>query len=314
LFQGHQTSIEELLKQADLAMYKAKETGRNALRFFDPAMQTVVLARAALEAGLRKAIERKQFLLYYQAQVADGGRVTGVEALVRWQHPQRGIVLPAAFIPMAEETRLIIPLGDWVLQTACNQLAAWATRPEMAHLTVAVNISAQQFREPDFVDKVLAVISQSGANPSRLKLELTESLLVDNMQDIIQKMVALKIKGVCFSLDDFGTGYSSLAYLKRLPLDQLKIDHSFVRDILFDANDAAIAKTILALAESLGLEVIAEGVETIAQRDFLASIGCHAYQGNYFCLPLPSEDFEEFAREAGLLPMVIGMRAQGAMS
>ncbi|WP_211453183.1 bifunctional diguanylate cyclase/phosphodiesterase [Collimonas antrihumi] len=310
LFRGHQTSIDELLKQADLAMYKAKETGRNALRFFDPAMQTVVLARATLEVGLRKAIEDKQFLLHYQAQVVDGGRVTGVEALVRWQHPQRGIVFPADFIPMAEETGLILPLGNWVLETACSQLAAWATRPEMTHLTVAVNISAQQFREPDFVDKVLAVISQTGANPSRLKLELTESLLVDNMQDIIQKMVALKINGVFFSLDDFGTGYSSLAYLKRLPLDQLKIDHSFVRDILFDANDAAIARTILALAKSLGLEVIAEGVETMAQRDFLASAGCHAYQGNYFCRPLPIEGFEEFAREAGLLPMAASMRAQ----
>ncbi|GAC1522145.1 MAG: hypothetical protein NVS3B11_22160 [Collimonas sp.] len=311
LFQGHQTSIDELLKQADLAMYKAKETGRNALRFFDPAMQTVVLARATLEVGLRKAIEGKQFLLHYQAQVVDGGRVTGVEALVRWQHPQRGIVFPADFIPMAEETGLILPLGNWVLETACSQLAAWAICPEMAHLTVAVNISAQQFREPDFVNKVLAVISQTGANPSRLKLELTESLLVDNMQDIIQKMVALKSKGIFFSLDDFGTGYSSLAYLKRLPLDQLKIDRSFVRDILFDANDAAIARTILALAKSLGLEVIAEGVETMAQRDFLASAGCHAYQGNYFCRPLPVEGFEEFAHEAGLLPMAISMCEQG---
>ncbi|SFH72373.1 PAS domain S-box-containing protein/diguanylate cyclase (GGDEF) domain-containing protein [Collimonas sp. OK307] len=313
LFQGHQTSIDELLKQADLAMYKAKETGRNALRFFDPAMQTAVVARATLEAGLRKAIEDKQFLLHYQAQVVDGDTITGSEALVRWQHPQRGIVLPADFIPMAEETGLILPLGDWVLETACRQLALWAACPEMAHLTVAVNISAQQFREPDFVSKVLGIISQTGANPSRLKLELTESLLVDNMQDIIQKMYALKIKGVFFSLDDFGTGYSSLAYLKRLPLDQLKIDHSFVRDILFDVNDAAIARTILALANSLGLEVIAEGVETKAQRDFLLRAGCYAYQGNYFCRPLPIEGFEEFVRTAGLPSTAIRMRAQGGM-
>ncbi len=276
-------------------------------------MQTVVLARATLEAGLRKAIEDKQFLLHYQAQVVDGDTITGVEALVRWQHPQRGIVLPADFIPMAEETGLILPLGNWVLETACRQLALWAAQPEMAHLTVAVNISAQQFREPDFVSKVLEIISQTGANPNRLKLELTESLLVDNMQDIIQKMYALKIKGVFFSLDDFGTGYSSLAYLKRLPLDQLKIDHSFVRDILFDVNDAAIARTILALANSLGLEVIAEGVETKAQRDFLLNAGCYAYQGNYFCRPLPIEGFEEFVRTAGLPSTAIRMRAQGGM-
>ncbi|AMP08041.1 diguanylate cyclase domain protein [Collimonas arenae] len=298
LFRGHQADIDELLKQADMAMYKAKETGRNAMRFFDPAMQTVVVERAILEAGLRKAIEGSQFLLHYQPQVVENDRITGVEALVRWQHPQRGIVLPADFIPMAEETGLILPLGNWVLETACAQLAQWAIRPELAHLTIAVNISAQQFRKPDFVEKVLAVIHRTGANPNRLKLELTESLLVDNVQDIIQKMAELKIKGIFFSLDDFGTGYSSLSYLKRLPLDQLKIDHTFVRDILYDSNDAAIAGTILALAKSLGLEVIAEGVETAAQRDFLASVGCHAYQGYYFCQPLPIEGFEKFMMTA----------------
>jgi diguanylate cyclase (GGDEF)-like protein/PAS domain S-box-containing protein len=296
VFRGHQTSIDELLKQADLAMYKSKERGRNALCFFDPAMQTVVVERAALEADLRKAIEDDQFLLHYQAQVADGDRVTGAEALVRWRHPQRGIVPPADFIPLAEETGLILALGNWVLETACTQLTLWSMRPETAHLTIAVNVSAQQLREPDFVDKVLTVIHQTGARANRLKLELTESVLVDNVQDIIQKMYALKAKGVVFSLDDFGIGYSSLSYLKRLPLDQLKIDQSFVRDVLVDPNDATIAKTIVALAQSLGLGVIAEGVETGAQRDFLASAGCHAYQGYYFCRPLPIDGFEEFTR------------------
>ncbi|ACD21014.1 bifunctional diguanylate cyclase/phosphodiesterase [Paraburkholderia phytofirmans] len=291
VFRGHQASIDELLKQADLAMYKSKERGRNAVRFFDPDMQTVVVQRAALEAGLRNAIEDNQFLLHYQAQVV-GTRVTGAEALVRWQHPQRGIVPPAEFIPLAEETGLIVALGSWVLEAACAQLARWAARPDMAHLTIAVNVSVQQFRKADFVDNVLTIIGRTGARPDRLKLELTESVLVDNVQDIIEKMSALKAKGIVFALDDFGIGYSSLSYLKRLPLDQLKIDRSFVRDVLVDSNDAVIARTIVALARSLGLGVIAEGVETEAQRDFLAAAGCYAYQGYYFCRPLPIEDFE----------------------
>jgi diguanylate cyclase (GGDEF)-like protein/PAS domain S-box-containing protein len=303
VFQGHEASIDELLKQADLAMYKCKERGRNAMCFFDPAMQTVVVERAALEAALRRAIDEDQFLVHYQAQVSDGDRVTGAEALVRWQHPERGIVAPADFIPLAEETGLILALGDKVLETACLQLAQWATQPGMAHLTVAVNVSAQQFREPRFVERVLDVLERTGANPRRLKLELTESVLVDNVQDIIEKMAALKAEGVVFSLDDFGIGYSSLSYLKRLPLDQLKIDRSFVRDILVDSNDAVIARTIVALAQSLGLGVIAEGVETEAQRDFLAGAGCHAYQGYYFCRPLPVEGFEAFAGSFAAQPM-----------
>ena len=296
LFRGHQASIDDLMKQADLAMYKSKARGRNALHFFDPDMETAVMERASLEAGLREALQQKQFVLHYQAQVIDGGRVTGAEVLVRWQHPLRGLVSPAEFISLAEETGLILPLGNWVLETACTQLARWSTRPAMSHLTVAVNVSAQQLHEADFVDQVLAIVRRTGANPNRLKLELTESLLVDSVEDVIEKMFALKAEGVGFSLDDFGTGYSSLSYLKRLPLDQLKIDQSFVRDILVDPNDAAIAKTIVALAQSLGLGVIAEGVETETQRAFLASSGCHAYQGYYFSRPLPVEGFEEFAR------------------
>ena len=292
LFKGQSVAIEEVMKQADLAMYRAKAASRNTVRFFDPAMESVMLARAALERDLRQALEEHQFVLHYQAQVAGDYHLTGAEVLVRWQHPQRGLVWPDDFIPATEETGLILSLGHWVLQTACTQLTVWAARPETADLTVAVNVSAQQFRQPDFVAQVLAVLATTGANPQRLKLELTESLLVSNVEDVIEKMVALKAKGVGFSLDDFGTGFSSLSYLKRLPLDQLKIDKSFVRDVLTDPNDAAIAKTIIALAQSLALGVIAEGVETSAQRDFLAQAGCLAYQGYFFSRPVPLEDFE----------------------
>ena len=299
LFCGLETPIDDLLKQADLAMYKSKESGRNALHFFDPAMQTVVLERAALETGLRRAIQEEQFALHYQAQVVGEGRVTGAEVLLRWQHPERGMVSPAEFIPLAEETGLILPLGRWVLETACTQLANWADQPALAALTVSVNVSAHQFRQPDFVAQVLDVLQRSGANPQRLKLELTESLLVANVTEVIEKMCALKAKGVGFSLDDFGTGYSSLSYLKRLPLDQLKIDQSFVRDVLSDPNDASIVRTIIALAKNLGLGVIAEGVETDLQRDFLASAGCHAYQGYLFSRPLPVGGFEALARQHG---------------
>jgi diguanylate cyclase (GGDEF)-like protein/PAS domain S-box-containing protein len=294
LFMNHQGPMDELLKRADLAMLQAKAAGRNSLRFFEPEMQAAVTARAALEADLREAVQKEQFLLYYQAQVVGDGRLTGVEALLRWQHPRRGLVSPAEFIPLAEETGLILPLGQWVLQTACTQLALWASQPQRAQLTVGVNVSAHQFHHRDFVAQVLAVLDQTGANPQRLKLELTESLLVSNVEDVIAKMTALKARGVGFSLDDFGTGYSSLSYLKRLPIDQLKIDQSFIRDILTDPNDAAIAKMIIALAESMGLAVIAEGVELEAQRDFLARQGCYAYQGYLFSRPLSLEKFEEF--------------------
>ena len=298
LFNHATDSIDDLLKQADLAMYKAKETGRNALQFFDPAMQTVVLERAALERQLHSAIHENQFVLHYQAQVVGNGRVTGAEALVRWMHPQRGMMPPGDFIPLAEETGLILPLGHWVLQAACAQLARWSKMPAMDHLSLAVNVSAYQFRRPDFVEQVLRILDQSGANPRRLKLELTETLLVDNVPKVIEKMFALKARGVSFSLDDFGTGYSSLAYLKRMPLDQLKIDRSFVRDILSDHHDASIAKAFIALAQGLGLSVLAEGVEIEAQRDFLTTAGCHAYQGFFFTRPLPLDAFESYAQRA----------------
>ena len=296
LFSGQQTAIDELLKQADLAMYQSKTAGRNTMRFFDPQMQAVVTDRALLEADLREAVKQSQFMLYYQPQVAGDGRLTGTEALVRWRHPRRGLVSPAEFIPLAEETGLILPLGLWVLETACSQLAIWGTQPDMAHLSMADNVSARQLHQADFVSQVLVVIEKTGADPAGLKLELTESLLVANVESTIAKMTDLKAHGVGFSLDDFGTGYSSLSYLKRLPLDQMKIDQSFVRDILVDPNDAAIAKMVVVLAQSMGLAVIAEGVETGAQRDVLAGLGCHAYQGYLFSRPLPLAEFEEFAQ------------------
>jgi diguanylate cyclase (GGDEF)-like protein/PAS domain S-box-containing protein len=296
LFGGQQEGIDELMKRADLAMYEAKATGRNTLRFFDPQMQEVVTAKAALERDLREALHKQEFFLCYQPQVDATGRVLGVEALVRWQHHQRGLVSPAEFIPLAEETGLILPLGLWVLETSSAQAAVWAAQAGREDFWVSVNVSARQIRQPNFVDQVLGVLADTGTQPRNLKLELTESMLLDNVQEIIGKMSALKERGVSFSLDDFGTGYSSLSYLKRLPLDQLKIDQSFVRDLLTDPNDEAIARTIVALANSLGLEVIAEGVESVEQRDALAAQGCHTYQGYLFSRPLPLTDFEAFLK------------------
>ncbi|GIZ50389.1 EAL domain-containing protein [Noviherbaspirillum aridicola] len=288
---GGGADVDDLLKRADLAMYQAKAAGRNAIRFFDPVMQAAVRHRLGLEADLRHAARANEFVLYYQAQVDRDGRQTGAEALIRWEQPRRGLVPPSEFIPLAEETGLILRLGEWVLETACALLAQWEKDPSAAHMTMSVNVSARQFRHPDFVQQVFGVLDRTGADPRRLKLELTESLLVEDIETTIDKMTALKRKGVGFSLDDFGTGYSSLSYLKRFPLDQLKIDQSFVRDVLVDPNDAAIARTIVALGQSLGLAVIAEGVETEAQRDFLAQQGCNAYQGYLYSEPAPAGDF-----------------------
>jgi diguanylate cyclase (GGDEF)-like protein len=292
LFTAHCGGLGELMKRADIAMYHAKCASRNTLRFFTSAMQADLMARTDMEADLQQAILANQFLLHYQLQTSDG-QITGAEVLVRWQHPQRGLVSPAEFIPLAEETGMILPLGAWVLDDACAQLALWARLPGRSHLCLSVNVSAREFRQPVFVEQVLATLERTGANPHRLKLELTESLLVLDMEDVIAKMAVLKARGVGFSLDDFGTGYSSLSYLKRLPLDQLKIDQSFVRDILLDPNDAAIAKMVIALADSMGLAVIAEGVETQAQKELLATLGCHAYQGYLFSRPLPLSEFEQ---------------------
>jgi diguanylate cyclase (GGDEF)-like protein/PAS domain S-box-containing protein len=290
-------TVSELLKQADLAMYQAKNAGRNAVCFFDPEMQAVATANATLATDLREAWRDGQFLIDYQPQVGADGRMTGVEALLRWRHPERDLVPPAHFIPTAEETSLIIPIGRWVLEQACAQLAQWAKRPDRRHLSIAVNVSVKQFRHPDFVDEVMTAIANAGIAPHKLKLELTESLLAEGIEVTVAKMGSLKDMGVTLSLDDFGMGYSSLSYLKRLPLDQLKIDREFVKDILTDANDAAIARTIIGLAQSLGLSVIAEGVETQAQRAFLAQQGCYEYQGFLFCRPLAIEQLETFMDE-----------------
>ncbi|MGQ0730012.1 EAL domain-containing protein [Acidovorax sp.] len=295
-FTGEHTTVGELLKQADLAMYQAKTAGRNTLRFFDPDMQAVVTARAGLETDLRSALMQEEFLLHFQPQIHQSGRCVGVEALVRWAHPQRGMVSPAQFIPLAEETGLILPLGRWVLHTACKLLASWQSDPALSHLTMAVNVSSRQFRHASFVDDVARVLAITGAPSAQLKLELTESLLVEDMETTIATMTALRSYGVGFSLDDFGTGYSSLSYLKRMPLDQLKIDQSFVRDLLTDPNDAAIVDTIIGLSRSLGLEVIAEGVETPEQCALLARAGCQLYQGYLFSKALSVDVLDSFLR------------------
>ncbi len=289
--------VDESLNRAALALYQARVAGRNTVRFFHRDMLLAASARLAQEVGLREALLKDQFVLYYQAQVTGTREMLGVEALVRWNDPQNGLVAPAEFIALAEETGLILPLGRWVLETACQQLVLWAGKPGMMDLTIAVNVSALQFHQDDFVDQVLAVLERTGANPNRLKLELTESLLVTDIENVIGRMKALKAAGVGFALDDFGTGFSSLSYLKRLPLDQLKIDQSFVRNILIDTNDAAIARMVIALADSLGLDVIAEGVETEAQRVTLAGMGCKSYQGYLFGRPLPLQEFEKLMQQ-----------------
>ena len=287
MFVDQRQSVDELLKQADLAMYEAKAAGRNTMRFFDPAMQQFVALRTAMEQELRLGLLRNELLLYYQPVVNARGVMVGVEALVRWNHPRRGMVPPVQFIPMAEQTGLIVPLGQWVLETACRQLTAWSAWSHTAALTIAVNVSARQFRHTDFVSDLRSLLERTGANPRSLKLELTESLLLADQEEAVRKMNELGTLGVKFSLDDFGTGYSSLSYLKVLPLEQLKIDQSFVRDVLSDANDAAIARTVLALGHSLGLNVVAEGVETTGQRDFLLENGCTLFQGYFFGRPVP---------------------------
>jgi diguanylate cyclase (GGDEF)-like protein len=292
LFSDGPQCSEDLIKSADLAMYRAKSAGRNTLRFFDPQMQATVIARAALESDLRTAVARNQFVLFYQVQVNSENVVVSAETLVRWMHPRRGLVSPGDFIGLAEDIGLIIPLGKWVIHEACEQLVRWCTDPVMSGISLAVNVSARQFHSRDFVDQVISVLDRTGANPQQLKLELTESLLVTNLEEIVIKMNALKSLGISFSLDDFGTGYSSLAYLRSLPIDELKIDQSFVRDVLTDPNDAAIARTVLALGQSLGLEVIAEGVETAEHRDFLANNGCQLFQGYFFGRPMPSAELE----------------------
>ena len=292
LFRGTDDSADVLLRQADMAMYKAKDAGRNTLRFFSAAMQLAVETHAALDADLRHAAGRGELLLHYQVQVDADARALGAEALVRWIHPQRGTVSPLQFIPIAEESSLILEIGGWVLATACAQLARWRQLPSMAHLTLAVNVSARQFHQTDFVPALAALLAQHDFPAARLKLELTESVVLNDVAEMVTKMVALRALGVSLSMDDFGTGYSSLSYLKQLPLDQIKIDQSFVRDITTDPTDAVMVKTIIDLARNFHLHVIAEGVETPAQLAFLQQHGCTAYQGYLFSKPLPIEQFE----------------------
>ena len=291
VFGDNQADFNHVLQQADIAMYQAKASGRNTMRFFAPGLQAAVTARATLEEEMRQGLENKQFVLYYQPQFKRG-RLYGAEALLRWQHPGHGLLLPGEFIPLAEETRLILPLGTWVLESACRQITDWSERFPGFNLTLAVNISALELRRDDFVASVLDAVARTGADPRWLKLELTESVLVENAEDAIAKMSVLRDHGIRFALDDFGTGYSSLAYLKRLPLSQLKIDRSFVRDILTDPSSAAIAQTIIALSRSLGLRVLAEGVETNDQRAALEALGCYYYQGYLYGPPMPVEEFE----------------------
>ena len=293
IFSNHEQSKEELLKQADIAMYKAKEDGRNMLRFFDPAMQAIIVANASLEIDLHGALQKNQLQLFYQLQITENNP-TGAEALIRWQHPERGMVMPMQFISLAEETGLIIPIGNWVLKTACEQLRVWALSPLTQHLTLSINVSARQFYQANFVEDVQSIIEKSGLKDlHKLKFELTESAILDNVDDTIFKMNILKKIGIHFSMDDFGTGYSSLSYLTRLPLNQIKIDQSFVQNLGEKHLDNVIVRTIIGLAKDLNLDIIAEGVETEQQRSFLAQHGCNDFQGYLFSKPVPLAEFED---------------------
>lgn len=300
LFSNHEESQEDLMKHADIAMYHAKKAGRNTVCFFDPPMQKAIHARVDLEHCLHKALEQQQFQLYYQIQVDASGHPTGAEALIRWPHPERGFISPFHFIPLAEETGLILPIGQWVMETACAQLKTWQKNEHTRDLSLSINVSAKQFYQADFVAKVLATVQKYAINPMLLKIELTESMLIDNIENVILTMVTLQAIGIRFSLDDFGTGYSSLQYLKQLPLYQLKIDQSFVRDIAVDSSNQAIVRTIIAMADALNLNVIAEGVETEEQQLLLRNNGCKHYQGYLFGKPVPIEQFEA-ALEAELI-------------
>jgi diguanylate cyclase (GGDEF)-like protein/PAS domain S-box-containing protein len=297
LFNGTDGSVETLLKQADLAMYRAKDSGRNTVRFFDPAMQTALDERIALETDLRSALSLNQLALYFQPQVDLSGKTLGAEVLLRWIHPTRGMVSPADFIPLAEATGMILRIGQWVLESACRQLSLWSCNETTRHLCLAVNVSAREFRKADFVNQVKAVLTATGADPSRLKLELTESMVLDDVSGTFEKMQSLKQLGIGFALDDFGTGHSSLSYLTRLPLDTLKIDSSFVFNLPDSHNDAVVAQTIISMATSLGLNVVAEGVETEAQLQFLSRHQCRIYQGYLFSRPVPLETFENFVAQ-----------------
>ena len=297
VFGDNEKNVNDVLQQADIAMYQAKAAGRNTIHFFAPSLQVALNARASAEDAIRRAIRTDQFVLYYQPQM-DSGRLSGAEALLRWSHPRRGIIFPGEFIPVAEKTGLILPLGNWALEGACMQLASWESNEKTAYLSVSVNISVRQMRDPNFVEQVLTTLERTRANPRHLTLELTESLFVDNFEEIIAKMTVLRSHGLRFSVDDFGTGFSCLSYLKRLPIDELKIERTFVHDIVTDANSGAIAESIILLGRALGLSVIAEGVETVEQRDSLVRLGCSSFQGWLFSQALPVEEFQSFCQAA----------------
>lgn len=291
---SHNDIADNVLQQADIAMYQAKQSGRNAIRFFDPAMQRSIKVRVTIGHELKDALTNDEFELHYQLQIDSAHQPLGVEALIRWKHPEKGYIPPLQYIPIAEETRLIVPIGLWVLRTACQQIKTWQNNPLTENLVIAVNVSAIQFNQESYVNEVLSVVEEFGIKPHLLKLELTESMLFANVDDIIVKMTQLKETGISFSLDDFGTGYSSLQYLKQLPLDQLKIDPSFVRDVVFDEQDRSIVQTIIAMAKGLDLDVIAEGVETTEQKDMLIDFGCDHFQGYLFANPMPIKDVDKF--------------------
>lgn len=292
MFYSKEMQVDELLKRADTAMYQAKQAGRNIVRMFDPAMQAALQARVVLEEDLRFALESQQFKLLLQMQVNELNQIIGAEALLRWEHPARGLIHPSQFIPFAEESLLILPIGLWVLEAACAQLRVWQENPWTQGLHLSVNVSARQFRQVHFVEQISATLDKFGVSPHKLKLELTESLVFDNIPDSIKKMRALRTLGIQFAMDDFGTGYASLIHLKRLPLSQIKIDRSFVRDIAVDRDDEIIVQTIVSMALNLDLDVIAEGVETIEQLEFLRKCGCTTYQGYLFGKAVSSDEFD----------------------
>jgi diguanylate cyclase (GGDEF)-like protein len=293
LFMGHETSSEELLKRADLAMYQAKHAGKNEIRAFIPEMQISLNLRTALEIDLRNALSRNELSLYYQVQVDVSGQPVGAEALIRWNQTEHGMIPPSDFIPLAEETGLILPVGKWILRQGCETLAEWANYPETCKLKLAINVSSRQFSQADFVEQIHTILVETGANPMLLKLEITESIILDNVEETIAKMHAIRDLGVNFSMDDFGTGYSSLSYLQRLPLQQLKIDQSFVKNMNFNKHDSTIVRTILALGANLDIEVIAEGVETKVQFEHLLNAGCLVFQGYLYGRPVPADIFKQ---------------------
>jgi diguanylate cyclase (GGDEF)-like protein len=297
LFPEDEKTLEDLMRHADIAMYQSKQAGRNTIRFFDPSMQQIIESRARIEKWLDKALTENQFSLHYQLQIHQDGRIVGAEVLLRWTHPERGSISPGEFIPVAEETGQIAQIGQWALEDACRRIKSWENHPQLSEIQLAVNVSGRQVQQADFVARIAAVVERHAINPRRLKLEITESLMQGDIADIIDKMQRIRELGISFSMDDFGTGYSSLSRLKRLPIDQLKIDRSFVDDIERDNEDVAIVQTIIAMSRALGLEVIAEGIETEAQRDFLVRLGCLHFQGYLFGKPIPAEQFEKLIIE-----------------